>query len=86
MTIKKKSELESLNFEESLGELQRIVSDLEGQLPLEAALEKFEKGIKLSSECQKKLQEAEQKVKILVAEQGGELLKNFQEENNLELE
>ena len=76
---KKKVDSENLNFEESLGELQHIVTELEGQLSLEEALAKFEQGIKLSSDCQKKLQAAEQRVKILVAEQGVEVLKDFGE-------
>ena len=71
----------SHQFEASLASLELTVKELEdNQLPLDVALEKFEKGIKLASECQRKLQEAEQKVKILLSEQGGEVLKDFKEE------
>jgi exodeoxyribonuclease VII small subunit len=80
MTTKKKTDSGNLNFEASIGELEQIVAALETQLPLEQALEKFEQGIKLSNDCQRKLQAAEQKVKILLTEQGGEVLKDFQEE------
>jgi len=41
-----------------------------GDLPLEVALEKFERGVALSRLGQQSLEQAEQKVKILVNEQG----------------
>ncbi|HLG20508.1 MAG TPA: exodeoxyribonuclease VII small subunit [Bdellovibrionota bacterium] len=56
-------------FESALSELESIVSKLESEeLPLEDSLELFEKGIKLSRLCSKKLAEAEKKVDALVAE------------------
>jgi exodeoxyribonuclease VII small subunit len=54
------------DFEKSMGELESIVSSLEsGDLALEESLKLFEKGINISNRCQKALNEAEQKVKIL---------------------
>lgn len=54
-------------FESSLKELERIVGELEaGDLPLERSLELFEQGVRLSRECQKRLDEAERKVEILL--------------------
>jgi len=38
----------------------------QGQLPLEEALKQFEKGVKLSRDCQTALRAAEQRVKILL--------------------
>jgi len=37
-----------------------------GELPLERALELFEKGMKLSEACRKQLEEAETRVELLV--------------------
>ena len=55
------------DLEKSLAELESIVSELEdGDIPLEKALKQFEKGIKLSRECQTALQAAEQRVQMLV--------------------
>lgn len=59
------------NFEESISALEDLVSAMEdGELSLEESLQAFEKGIKLTRECQGALQKAEQKVQILIAENG----------------
>ena len=59
------------NFEEALVELERLVSSMEeGELSLEDSMKAFEKGIKLTRECQSALQKAEQKVQILLNESG----------------
>jgi exodeoxyribonuclease VII small subunit len=61
------------DFEQSLTELQTLVERLEnGELSLEDSLSTFEQGIRLSRECQTALQQAEQKVQILL-ERDGEL-------------
>lgn len=68
-----------IDLEKSLQELESIVETLEdGELSLEESLKHFEKGVKLSRECQTALKDAEHKVKILTA---GEL-KNFDAESN----
>lgn len=57
---------ENMTFEESLTELHSIVEQLEGgDLALEDALKKFERGILLARSGQGKLSEAEQRVAIL---------------------
>ncbi len=57
------------SFEDSISELETLVDALEtGNLSLEDSLSTFEKGIKLTKECQKQLNEAEQKVALLVGE------------------
>ena len=57
------------DLDKSLAELEAIVETLEeGDLPLEKALQQFEKGIKLSRDCQAALTAAEQKVQILMQE------------------
>jgi exodeoxyribonuclease VII small subunit len=54
-------------LEKSLEELEALVTRLEsGDLPLEQALKEFEHGVKLTRQCQTALQEAEQKVEILL--------------------
>ncbi|MBW8185843.1 exodeoxyribonuclease VII small subunit [Shewanella nanhaiensis] len=60
---------ENLTFEESLCELERIVSELEqGDVSLDDALKQFERGIKLVRNSQGKLEQAQQKVAILMAD------------------
>ena len=55
------------DLEKSLAELEKIVATLEeGDIPLEQALKQFEKGIKLSRDCQTALQSAEQRVQVLM--------------------
>ncbi|WP_223670915.1 exodeoxyribonuclease VII small subunit [Kangiella shandongensis] len=67
MPAKKSS---TTNFETQLEELESIVAQLEtGELPLEESLKVFEKGVKLSRQCQQLLSEAEQKVTILMENQ-----------------
>jgi exodeoxyribonuclease VII small subunit len=53
--------------------LEKIVRELErGELPLEKSLELFERGVKLSRECQERLQEAERRIEVLLQRDGGE--------------
>ncbi|MBB3059813.1 MULTISPECIES: exodeoxyribonuclease VII small subunit [Microbulbifer] len=67
MAVKKKP----ATFEQALEELEELVERLEaGDLPLEEALADFERGVKLTRECQQKLASAEQKVKVLMEESG----------------
>jgi exodeoxyribonuclease VII small subunit len=66
-------------FEQQLESLESIVENLEkGELPLEDSLAEFEKGVKLTRDCQKLLDRAQQKVAIL--SQDGENLTEFSEE------
>jgi exodeoxyribonuclease VII small subunit len=55
------------SFEASLDDLERVVQELEkGELPLEKSLELFERGMKLSVDCKKQLEDAEMRVEILM--------------------
>lgn len=48
-----------MKFEELLKELENIVSELEsGNLTLDESVKKYQKGIELSNECKKMLEEA----------------------------
>ena len=68
-----------LNLEKAMGELEAIVEQLEaGDLPLDKSLQQFERGVKLSRDCQSALEQAEQKVEVLV----GEELREFQPEED----
>lgn len=62
----------SQTFEASLAELEKIVRRLEdGDLPLEESLKLFEKGVKLSRECQERLNQAERRIEILLKDEDG---------------
>ena len=68
-------------FEETLAALETLVEQLEkGDLSLEESLESFEQGVKLTRACQTALQEAEQKVQILLEKNGTEQLEKFNDE------
>lgn len=55
-------------FEEAMSDLQQIVADLEDNaLGLEASLSQFERGIGLLRKCHAFLEQAEQKIEILVS-------------------
>jgi exodeoxyribonuclease VII small subunit len=61
-------------FEDHLEALEKIVEQLEGgDLTLDAALARFEDGVKRLKACRELLTKAEEKVKILVKDAGGEL-------------
>jgi exodeoxyribonuclease VII small subunit len=73
-----KKKVENLSFEESLNELDSIVQNLEqGELSLEASMALFERGLNLSQVSQSKLQDAEQKIKILLEKNGQAELSDF---------
>ncbi len=63
-----------MKFEEAMERLEDIVQSLEeGELTLEKSLVTFEEGMKLIKFCSKKLEEAEQKVTMLVQGSEGDL-------------
>ena len=62
---------QSYPFEKSLAKLETLVQRMEqGDLTLEESVQTFEEGIKLTRECQQALAAAEQKVKMLIEENG----------------
>jgi exodeoxyribonuclease VII small subunit len=70
----------ALNFENTLDSLTRIAESLElGELSLEDSLKNFEDGIKLTRSAQKGLQDAEQKVQLLL-EDGNESAAHLEEQ------
>jgi exodeoxyribonuclease VII small subunit len=62
-------------FEAALERLEEIVKELEtGDLPLERSLRLFEEGIKLSRLCNKRLEDAERRVEILIKDRSGSVI------------
>ncbi len=60
----------SMSFEASLAELEKVVADMEsGNLPLEESLAAYQRGMALLNACRSRLDDAQQKVRIL--EEGG---------------
>jgi len=69
-----------VKFEEAIEKLQKITQELEeGELPLEEALERFEEGMKLIGFCEKKLEEVEKRIQILIKEKDKFKLKEWEE-------
>jgi exodeoxyribonuclease VII small subunit len=75
VVIRKKS----INFEKNLDELEGLVEALEsGGLSLEDSLKTFEKGVRITRECQEALKEAEQKVNLLTkGDNGAPVISDF---------
>lgn len=62
-------------FEKAMERLEQIVDDLESGDPLmDAAIKKFEEGVKLSKFCTDKLDEMEKRITILSENDGGALI------------
>jgi exodeoxyribonuclease VII small subunit len=60
-----------VDLEKSLAELEAIVEQLEaGEQPLEKSLKDFERGVRLSRDCEAALKSAEHRVQVLL---GGQL-------------
>ncbi len=66
----------AMTFDAAMKRLEEIVSLLEsGQAPLEESMKLYEEGVRLTSVCTKKLEQAEQKLttldEVLAKEAGG---------------
>ena len=69
----KDADTEPIDFEAALAELEALVTKMEaGSLSLEESLAAFERGIKLTRDCQAALRSAELRIKALTQE-GDEL-------------
>jgi exodeoxyribonuclease VII small subunit len=61
------SDITAMNFEDALAELEGIVRRLEGgQVKLDDAIQSYERGAQLKRHCEKKLNEAQQRVDRIV--------------------
>ncbi|HDR1020869.1 TPA: exodeoxyribonuclease VII small subunit [Pasteurella multocida] len=76
---KKPTEKTELDFETTLQQLEGIVTRLEsGSLPLEEALKEFENGVVLANLGQERLQQAEQRIQILLQKNTTAELSDYQ--------
>ncbi len=66
------------DFETALAQLEALVGQMEnGALPLDRSIAAYEQGVELARICQRRLDQAEQQVKVLQ----GNLLKPYAEDN-----
>jgi exodeoxyribonuclease VII small subunit len=66
------ADITAMSFEDALAELEGIVRRLEGgQVKLDDAIQSYERGAQLKRHCEKKLNEAQQRVdRIVIAPDG----------------
>ncbi len=65
----KEKKADKPTLDQSLAALEALVERMEsGDLSLDESLQVFEKGVRLTRECQQALAEAEQRVRILLAD------------------
>jgi exodeoxyribonuclease VII small subunit len=80
---KAEEQYQELSFEQALSRLEAIVKAMEsGDLPLEQAISEFQEGMQLARICREKLDQAEQKIEMLVSEAGTLTKKPFQAEES----
>lgn len=61
-----KDDAGQLTFEQALGAIESIVRELEeGQLGLDDALARYERGVRLLRQCHEQLQQAERRIELL---------------------
>ena len=66
------TEIAQLSFEEAMKALEQVVRELEsGDVPLEKSIRLYEDGAALKKHCERKLTEAEEKVRLLVLDAEG---------------
>ena len=70
-------------FEKSLEKLEGLVKKLEsGELDLDQSLKAFEEGVRLSRVCEKKLNEAEKRIEVLLKNNNNFDTKPFSDESS----
>lgn len=73
MSDMRAQDIAALSFEEALGELERIVRELEtGQAKLDDAIAAYERGAALKRHCEAKLRDAQAKVDRIVTGPDGQ--------------
>ncbi len=74
MTETDPAEIDAMSFEDALAELEQIVRRLEGgQVKLDEAIQSYERGALLKQHCERKLNEARQRVDRIVVGPDGAL-------------
>lgn len=72
----------TINFEAQLAALEDLVARMEkGDLSLEDSLKAYEKGIQLTRECQTALDNAQQRIDMLVERDGKLLEEPFEKDS-----
>ncbi len=83
MAGSKKTDIEKLGFEDAIKELTGIVGEIEqGDVALQESLEKYERGMGLIRRCRKILQQAEERIEKISAEEQAEEAEDQQEAGN----
>lgn len=79
---KKEEKEEDINFEELIVRLEEITNRLEREkLSLDDSVKLFEEGMDISKKCNKKLENAEERISILITEDADKIVeKNFKAE------
>ena len=73
-TQSKPPSVEKLSFEDAMGELEQLVEQIEsGEIGLEEALKRYERGIALIKRCRTVLDSAEQRIAELTTDAEGQL-------------
>lgn len=71
-----KQNADIMNFEQAMQELERIVRQLEeGRVPLEQAIEAYERGVALKKRCEALLKDARMKIEEIIVQADGTLSK-----------
>jgi len=72
MAEQSKDDIKAMSFEQALGELETIVSKLEGgQAPLEESISIYERGEALKSHCESLLKAAEARIEKITLSRDG---------------
>lgn len=70
------------DFEKQLAALEEIVAEMEkGEMTLEESLQAYERGIKLTRECQAALDSAQQRIDVLTEKSGTLIEEPFDSES-----
>lgn len=78
------AEKKKVTFEENIEKLEEILAKLEDEkLPLDTSVKLYEEGMKLISKCNRELEDAERKIKILTKNSEGEIVETPITENDL---
>ena len=71
-------------FEQALQQLEALVQQMEGgHLTLEQSLQAFEQGVNLTRQCQQALTQAEQRVQVLLEQNGQSVVQPFQTQGDV---
>jgi exodeoxyribonuclease VII small subunit len=80
--MKKNEEKKDITYEQAAAELESVVELLEnGELTLEDSIKMFERGVELVRFCNKKLDEIEKRITILIEGKDGMTEKDFHPED-----